>query len=156
MEPRDIQQILNGYVEEAIHTDLGAHRYGLVDRLLHEHPGIADYGDRLLRNALLGMADKAMKPKRSETQQLPGMGDPVGTTVTVRDGEGSFAIKALDRATVEDLQVDLDIHRVNIDAAIRAHKLADRRNRRLIPIMEERGFGTAGEALRWLAQGEAA
>lgn len=46
---------------------------------------------------------------------------------------------------------DLSRHAENVAAAVAAEDVAEKRNRVLIPIMEEHGFTTAGKAIEWLA-----
>lgn len=80
---------------------------------------------------------------------LPGFGD-IDETVTTLDGEGGHVTKFARHATRRDLESDLELHDENERQARRAHERAILRNTVLIPIMEEHGFNTAGEAMEWL------
>lgn len=146
----DITQLFRAYADEAADTDGGASVLTLVDRLKREHPEVQDLGAEMLSDALRRLAENALKPMRSETMQFPGMGDPIGTTVTVPDGEGGHRVKRLRLATIPDLEADLAIHDENVAAAVHARSTADRRNRRLIPVMKEHSFDVAGDALALL------
>lgn len=140
-------------VDELVDLPEGVHWVRVRERFASEHPDvIAELGDKLAWKALENMAKEAIKPLRSRSSQLslPGI-DEIPATVTVPDGEGSYALKAIRWATVPDLEADRRIHAENVAAAVAAEDVAEKRNRVLIPIMEEHGFTTAGKAIEWLA-----
>lgn len=152
VSPNDIKQMVRDLVDDAIeNSPRGAHRWDIVRRLRVEHPEVNDFAAPL-DTYLLGVIDRAMKPKRSETAQFPGMGSPVGITVTIPDGEGHYSVKALQFATEDDLLADEAIHVQNVKGAREALALARRRNSRLIPVMQEHGLPTAGDALKKLVE----
>jgi len=92
--------------------------------------------------------DIASSLRRGNQPTLPGFG--WDSTVTVQDGEGSYRVKHLRYATDFDLSADVEIHEANVSAASAALAKAKERNRTLLPIMAERGFKYAGDALEFL------
>jgi hypothetical protein len=88
--------------------------------------------------------------RRNGNGQLSLPFGDIDETVTTVDGEGGHVTKFARHATRKDLESDLDLHDENERQARRAHERAILRNTVLIPIMEEHGFDTAGEAMDWL------
>lgn len=80
---------------------------------------------------------------------LEGFGE-IYATVTTYAGEGGYMAKRIYQATETDLIVDAQIHDADVAKAIAAQRRAIMRNEALLPIMEEHGFLTAGEAIEWL------
>jgi hypothetical protein len=152
LTPNGLNQLVRDYVDDAIaNSPKGAHRWDILRHLRSDHPEVGDYRAPLDTH-LLSLIDKAIKPKRSETAPFPGMGSPIGITVTIPDGERGFVVKALQYATEADLIADEMLHQTNVTGAVHARDLARHRNKRLIPIMHEHGLSTAGEALSKLVE----
>lgn len=152
LSPNDIKQLVRDIVDDAIeNSPKGAHRWDIIRRLRAEHPEVNDFAAPLDKY-LLTVIDKAIKPKRVETAQFPGMGSPVGITVTIPDGERHYVVKALQYATEADLIADERVHKENVKGAVHALSLAQRRNARLIPVMQEHCLYTAGDALKKLIE----
>lgn len=88
---------------------------------------------------------------RGHTTQLslPGMGS-VDAFVTVPDGEGGYRRKKYIYASTTDIYADQKVHDDNYAAVGKARSEARQRDGIVLPVMEEHGFATAGEAITWL------
>lgn len=153
MDMTETRSEMSRIVDELVDMPQGVHWMQVRERFANDHPDvIGELGDKLAWKALETMAKDAIKPLRSRSSQLslPGI-DEMPATVTVPDGEGSYALKTLRWATAPDLDADRRIHAENVAAAIAAEDVAEQRNRILIPIMEAHGFTFAGEAIAFLA-----
>lgn len=155
MKVADIAAELQSIHDEQIDTNDGAHWARLVEEFNARYPDARDdigpgmFDDWLRHKALEVMRDSDRRA--SKQLSFPGIGD-IDATVTIPDGEGSFRHKRIERATGPDLVADLAIHEQNVSAAIDARNRAQKRNDLFLPVMDDHGFATAGEAIEYLSE----
>jgi hypothetical protein len=142
--------------EELIDTADGAHWSSLYAEFNDRHPDArfevgAELYDEMLKDKALKVMSETDRRAGRRQLSLPGLDAEWDATVTLPDGEGSFRRKRLERATASDLVADEEIHRMNVDAAVAALDRATQRNTVLLPVMEDHGFVTAGDAIEYLA-----
>ena len=160
MNVAQIRVELTTLYDQLIDSPDGAHWSSLFDEFNRLHPDArhqvgADLFDEMLKDkALKVMSDSDRRAGKTQLS-LPGIDAEWDATVTTPDGEGSFRRKRLERASADDLAADAAIHDQNVDAAIAARNRARQRNQVLLPVMDEHGFATAGEAIDWLTGGTA-
>lgn len=108
----------------------------------------ADAVDDLLRRWAKDIVDHNRNASNAQLS-FEGFGtfDETVTTVGV-DGEPT--LKLLRHATAEDCRYDLELHHTNERLAIEARRRAEQRNLVFLPLMEEHGFATVGEAIEHL------
>jgi len=156
MNIAQIKAELAAIYEELIDTADGAHWSNLYTEFNARHPDArfevgAELYDEMLKDKALSVMKETDRRSGRRQVSLPGLDAEWDATVTLPDGEGSFRRKRLERATASDLRADLEIHRANVDAAVAALDRGTQRNTVLLPVMEDHGFATAGDAIEYLA-----
>lgn len=158
MNAGDIKSRLNAiFGEQLDHAD-GVGWVDLVETFNDRYPDARyDLGGDLFDNYLRRLATDIVKQadhKRYTQQVIPGIAE-MDATVTVRDAEGGYRRKRVEFATLPDLTEDREILRENVDHAVASLNRADERNNVLGPVMEQRGFDLAGQAIEYLVKGGA-
>lgn len=156
MNVAQIKTELVSIYEKFIDTDIGAHWSSLYAEFNARHPDAryevgAELFDEMLKDKALKVMSDADRRTTRRQLSLPGIDAEWDATVTIPDGEGSFRRKRLERATADELTADEAIHTANVDAAVAARDRARQRNRVLLPVMDEQGFVTAGQAIEFLS-----
>jgi len=155
MNRKDIRQHMTAIADNLLETSAnGVHWLPVKEQFVADHAAeLDDFTDDLRDDYLRHVAANVVNSLRRDDNaqlELPGFGNIDGT-VTTFDGEGGYVTKKLAFATVDDLLRDAEVHAGNVQSARDALRRARIRNKALIPVMEEHGFATAGEALELLA-----
>lgn len=151
---REMRSIADDLIENSIE---GAHWLTVRETFKRLHADDLDsFALDYLDDYLMRLATEAVNDRRrSGNVQLALPGIEFDRTVTVPDGEGGFVVKHVRRATEADLLADEKVHDENVRSALDARGRARMRNRTLLPVMQEQGLATAGEAMDWIASHEA-
>lgn len=156
---RELAQAITDISERMLQQfDSATPRLGLSLMKAEHIELIEDHAFRLadewvVRQFASELSGRASRKTPTDQLALPGIGE-IDRVITVSDGEGGFAYKRIEKATVADLLEDEDLMRRNSEAATKAYERARLRNSVLIPTMETHEFESVAEALAFL--GEAA
>ncbi len=151
----DISRMVVELRDEMIETDQGVSGFTLAQEFNVRYPNMQDalIGD-LWWDFIHGKCKQLAKPPKSQQLTLPGIGD-FSNIVTTYNGEGEPTYKRLTKASKSDLLNDEEFQRVNAESAARSYAEAVQRNQVLVPLMDRHNFGTAGDAIQWMAQQQA-